>query len=59
MLMKILKWTLNIMLVTSASFVTGMVNLMKLLSAYDIPEISDLHWHILKNRNKNVCWEIK
>lgn len=43
------------MLVTSASFVTGMVNLMKLLSAYDIPEISDLHWHILKNRNKNVC----
>lgn len=33
-------------------FVISMVNLMKLLPVHDIPEISDLYWHISKNKFK-------
>lgn len=40
------------MLVLSESFVISMVNLMKLLPVHDIPEISDLYWHISKHKFK-------
>lgn len=40
------------MFVLSESFVISMINLMKLLPIHDIPEISDLYWHISKHKFK-------